>query len=52
MVRRFATYAREADGTPLKLDGYCGYSDERVQREYPRRTAQTTAGSQSSALAP
>lgn len=44
MVRRFATYAREADGTPLKLDGYFGYSDERVQREYQRRTAQTVTG--------
>lgn len=44
MVRRFAGYAKEADGTPLKIDGYFGYSDQRVQQEYQRRTGQVVTG--------
>lgn len=44
MVRRFAGYARESDGRPLRLDAYFGYSDEAVQREYQRRTGQTVTG--------
>lgn len=44
MVRRFAGYAKESDGTPLKLDGYFGYSDQRVQQEYQRRTGQVVTG--------
>ena len=44
MVRRFAGYAKEADGTPLKIDGYYGYSDQRVQGEYQRRTGQVVTG--------
>ncbi|MEI8229151.1 MAG: hypothetical protein WCH77_12950 [Planctomycetota bacterium] len=44
MVRRFGSYAKEANGTPLKIDAYYGYSDERVQREYQRRTRQSQTG--------
>ena len=44
MVRRFARYAKESDGSPLRIDGYYGYSDEAVQREYQRRTSQTVTG--------
>jgi len=44
MVRRFGGYAKEADGTALKADAYYGYSDERVQREYQRRTGQVVTG--------
>jgi hypothetical protein len=44
MVRRFGGYAKEADGSPLKADAYYGYSDQRVQTEYQRRTGQTVTG--------
>lgn len=44
MVRRFGGYAKESNGNPLSVDGYYGYSDERVQREYQRRTGQPDTG--------
>ena len=44
MVSRFASYALEADGKPLKVDGYFGYSDQRVQMEYQRRTRAPQTG--------
>ena len=44
MVTRFGGYAREADGTALRIDAYYGYSDQRVQEEYQRRTAQPVTG--------
>ena len=44
MLSRFASYAKEADGTPLRVDSYFGYSDEAVQREYQRRIGSTVTG--------
>ena len=44
MITRFGGYARESNGKPLTVDGYYGYSDERVQREYQRRTRQPDTG--------
>jgi len=44
MVRRFPSYARESDGTPLRIDSYFGFSDRDVQREYQRRTGQPITG--------
>lgn len=44
MVKRFGSYAKEADGTPLKADSYFGYSDERVAREYQRRVGIPVTG--------
>ena len=44
MVARFAGYAKAADGGPLKPDGYFGYDDRDVQREYERRTGQLVDG--------
>ncbi|ANH50029.1 lysin B [Mycobacterium phage Loadrie] len=44
MNKRFSSYSREKDGTPLKVDGYFGYPDRDVQREYERRTNQVQDG--------
>lgn len=44
MVARFASYALAADGGPLRVDGYYGYDDADVQREYERRTKQLADG--------
>lgn len=44
MNRRFSSYSREKDGTPLRADGYFGYPDRDVQREYERRTGQVQDG--------
>lgn len=44
MARRFASYALAADGGPLRVDGYYGYDDADVQREYQRRTGQFADG--------
>ncbi|MCG7610325.1 hypothetical protein [Mycobacterium sp. CnD-18-1] len=44
MARRFASYALAADGGPLRVDGYYGYDDADVQREYQRRTGQHANG--------
>lgn len=44
MNKRFSSYSREKDGTPLKVDGYFGYPDRDVQMEYERRTGQVRDG--------
>ncbi|QFG10046.1 lysin B [Mycobacterium phage IdentityCrisis] len=44
MVRRFKSYALAADGGALRADGYYGYDDAAVQREYERRTGQPQDG--------
>jgi hypothetical protein len=44
MVRRFSAYARESDGGVLRIDGFFGYSDRDVQKEYQRRTGQPQTG--------
>lgn len=38
MLRRFASYAKAADGGPLRADGYFGKDDLAVHREWQRRT--------------
>lgn len=44
MLARFAAYAKAYDGGPLRVDGYFGYDDAEVQREYERRTRQLSDG--------
>jgi hypothetical protein len=44
MLRRFRSYALGVDGTPLRNDGYFGYDEQKVQREYQRRTNQIQTG--------
>jgi hypothetical protein len=38
MVKRFASYAKGADGGPLKVDAYFGKDDLAVHQEWQRRT--------------
>jgi hypothetical protein len=38
MVTRFASYAKEYDGGPLRVDEYFGYSDQAVANEWQRRS--------------
>ncbi|AIS74089.1 lysin B [Mycobacterium phage Anubis] len=49
MLARFQAYAKAYDGGPLRVDGYFGYDDADVQREYERRTHQTVDGEVSDA---
>lgn len=49
MVKRFASYAKEADGKPLRIDGYFGYSDRDVASQYQTRTGQPPTGQVSDA---
>lgn len=44
MLRRFRSYAIGVDGQPLRNDGYFGYDEAKVQREYQRRTHQLPDG--------
>lgn len=44
MRERFASYALAADGGPLRVDGFYGYDDRDVQREYELRTHQFIDG--------
>jgi hypothetical protein len=44
MLARFRSYAKAADGGPLRVDGYFGNDDAAVQREYERRTRQPVDG--------
>lgn len=44
MRERFSGYAKAADGGPLRVDGYYGYDDRDVQREYEARTHQLVDG--------
>lgn len=36
MLLRFAGYAKSSKGGPLKVDGYFGYDDREVQKQYQR----------------
>ncbi|AXH50381.1 lysin B [Mycobacterium phage Ollie] len=49
MLARYAAYAKAYDGGPLRVDGYFGYDDADVQREYERRTHQVVDGEVSDA---
>lgn len=44
MLARFKSYALGVDGKPLKNDGYFGFDEQKVQKEYERRTGQTQDG--------
>lgn len=44
MLKRFRSYALGVDGLPLRNDGYYGYDEQKVQREYERRTSQLQDG--------
>jgi hypothetical protein len=44
MLRRFRSYALGVDGQPLRNDGYFGFDEQKVQREYERRTNQIPDG--------
>jgi hypothetical protein len=44
VLARFPSYAKAADGGPLKVDLYFGYDDQAVQKEYQRRTNQPQNG--------
>lgn len=44
VLRRFHSYALGVDGTPLRNDGYFGLDEQKVQREYERRTNQPQDG--------
>ncbi|AEF57320.1 lysin B [Mycobacterium phage Bartimeaus] len=44
MRLRFASYALGVNGQPIKVDGYFGYDEEKVQKEYQLRTGQFPSG--------
>lgn len=44
MLRRFRSYALGVDGKPIRNDGYYGYDEQKVQREYEFRTGQPQDG--------
>ena len=44
MKNRFRSYATGTNGLPIKVDGYFGYDEEKVQKEYQRRTGQVPNG--------
>jgi hypothetical protein len=44
MLKRFRSYALGVNGLPIKNDGYYGYDEEKVQKEYERRTNQPQDG--------
>lgn len=44
MLRRFRSYALGGDGQPIRNDGYFGFDEQKVQREYERRTGQQQDG--------
>ncbi|QCG76866.1 lysin B [Mycobacterium phage XianYue] len=44
MLTRFRGYALGVDGQPLRNDGYFGYDEEKVQKEYQIRTGQFPNG--------
>lgn len=44
MLKRFKSYALGVNGLPIKNDGYFGYDEQKVQREYERRTGQPQDG--------
>jgi hypothetical protein len=44
MLKRFKAYALGVNGLPLVDDGYFGFDEQKVQREYERRTNQAQDG--------
>lgn len=44
MLRRFRAYATGTNGLPIKNDGYYGFDEQKVQREYEKRTNQIQDG--------
>ncbi|MFV8242197.1 hypothetical protein [Mycolicibacterium peregrinum] len=44
MVTRFRSYALAADGGPLRADGFFGYDDRDVQKQYQLKTKQLPTG--------
>jgi hypothetical protein len=44
MLLNFRSYARGSDGGPLKVDGYFGYDDEAVAKQWQSRTGQAPTG--------
>lgn len=44
MLRRFTSYALGVDGKPLRIDGYFGFDEQKVQKEYEQRTGQPVDG--------
>lgn len=44
MLARYKSYALGVDGQPVRVDGYYGYDEEKVQKEYERRTGQPQDG--------
>lgn len=44
MLKNYRSYALGVDGNPLKVDGYFGYDEQKVQKEYERRTGQVQDG--------
>jgi hypothetical protein len=44
MLKRFKSYALGVDGLPLRNDGYFGFDEQKVQKEYERRTFQAQDG--------
>jgi hypothetical protein len=44
MLRRFRSYALGVDGLALRNDGYFGFDEQKVQKEYERRTSQPADG--------
>lgn len=44
MLKRFKSYALGVDGQPLRDDGYYGFDEAKVQKEYERRTGQPQDG--------
>lgn len=44
MLKRFRSYALGIDGQPLRADGFFGFDEQAVQREYEQRTGQVPDG--------
>lgn len=44
MLTRYKGYALGRDNQPIRVDGYYGYDEEKVQKEYERRTGQPQDG--------
>jgi hypothetical protein len=44
MLKRFGSYAIGTNGLPIKVDGYFGYDEVAVQKEYEKRTNQPQDG--------
>ena len=49
MIKRYRSYALGLDGNQIKVDGYFGYDEQSVQKEYQRHTGQAQTGEVSDA---